>query len=162
MPFSESLNFLLVLNGVRILGHLLPGYLADRVGAMNVFTATVLLSSISIYTWTAVSSVSGLYVWAAFYSVFFGAIQSLSPPALASLTSNLRKLGTRMGINFGVQSFGGLIGMPVAGALITGSSGAYLVAQMFSASCIAAGAICLAIARECKRRQADGGLWVKL
>lgn len=162
MSYPESLNLLLVLNGVGILGRLIPSYLADRFGMMNVFTATVFLSSLSIYTWIAVSSISGLYVWTVFYSLFFGGIQSLSPAALASLTSDLRKQGTRMGMNFGVLSFGALIGTPVAGALISGSGGRYLGAQVFSASCIAGGAVCFLVARECKRREVGGGLWVKL
>jgi predicted MFS family arabinose efflux permease len=162
MSYTESLNLVLVLNGVGILGSLIPSYLADRFGILNVFTAMVVLSSLSIYTWIAVSSVTGLYVWVVFYSLFFGGIQSLSPAALSSLTSDLRKQGTRMGINFGVLSFGALIGTPVAGALVSASGGSYVGAQAFGASCLAAGAVFFVVARECKRRKMAGWLWLKV
>ncbi|KAH7130185.1 riboflavin transporter MCH5 [Dendryphion nanum] len=162
LSYSESLNLLLVLNGIGILGRLFPSYLADRLGMLNVFTAMVFLGSLAMYTWIAVSSVTGLYVWTIFYSLFFGGIQSLSPAALTSLNSDLQKQGTRMGMNFGVLSFGALVGTPVAGALISGNNGSYVGAQSFAASCMAAGAVCFAIAREYKRGKTTGNIWMKL
>ena len=156
------MDIVLVLNGVGILGRLIPSFLADRLGMLNVFTVMVFLSSLSIYTWIAVSSSPGLYVWTVFYSLFFGGIQSLSPAALTSLNSDLQKQGTRMGMSFGILSFGALIGTPVAGALISGSGGSYVGAQIFAATCLAAGGLTFAAAREVKRRKVSGGLWMKL
>ena len=162
MTCIESLDLLLILNGVGILGRLIPSFLADRMGMLNVFTAMVFLSSVSIYTWTAVNSAAGLYVWTVFYSLFFGGIQSLSPAALTSLNSDLSKQGTRMGMVFGVLSFGALIGTPVAGALISGSGGSYVKAQLFAGSCLAGGGVLFLAARETKRRKTASGIWVIL
>jgi len=132
MTYIESLDLLLILNGVSILGRLFLNVLADSLGMLNVFTAMVFFSSLSIYTWIAVSSVTGLYVWTMFYSLFFGGIQSLSPAALTSLNSDLSKQGTRMGMVFGILSFGALIGTPVAGALIIRSGGSYVLTSCLS------------------------------
>ncbi|KAH9860357.1 hypothetical protein J1614_011688 [Plenodomus biglobosus] len=162
LTYEQSLDLLLVLNGVGILGRLIPSFLADRLGMLNVFTIMVFLSSLSIYTWTAVSSTTGLYIWTVFYSLFFGGIQSLSPAALSSLNSDMQKQGTRMGMNYSVLSFGALIGTPVAGALISSSGGSYTGAQIFAASCLGAGAITFALARECKRKKDGSSLWVKV
>ncbi|EKG09051.1 hypothetical protein MPH_13961 [Macrophomina phaseolina MS6] len=162
LSYPASLNLLLVLNGVGILGRLFPSFLAYRFGMLNVFIAMVILSSLAIYTWIAVSSVGGLYAWTVFYSLFFGGIQSLSPAALTSLNSDLQKQGTRMGMVFGVLSFGTLIGTPVAGAMISSSGGSYVRAQIFAGTCLAAGGICFIVAREVKRGKVSGDLWVKI
>jgi predicted MFS family arabinose efflux permease len=162
LTYMESSNLLLVLNGVGILGRLLPSYLADRWGMVNVFTVMVFLSALAIYAWIAVSSVVGLYVWTVFYSMFFGGIQSLSAAALASLNSDLQKQGTRMGMSFAVLSFGALIGTPVAGALISSSNGSYVGAQVFAGTCLSAGAAFFLAAREVKRRKVRGSILVKL
>jgi predicted MFS family arabinose efflux permease len=162
MTYIESLDLLLILNGLGILGRLLPSVLADSLGMLDVFTAMVFLSSLSIYTWTAVSSAAGLYVWTVFYSLFFGGIQSLSPATLTSLNSDLSKQGTRMGMVFGVLSFGALIGTPVAGALISSSEGSYVGAQVFAGTCLAVGSVLFLAAREVKRRRTTSGMWVKL
>lgn len=63
---------------------------------------------------------------------------------------------------FGVLSFGALIGTPVAGALISGSGGSYVGAQVFAGSCLAVGGVLFVAAREVKRRKTGSGIWVKL
>ncbi|KAK4153613.1 hypothetical protein C8A00DRAFT_33633 [Chaetomidium leptoderma] len=45
----DSLNLLLVLNGVGVVGRLLPGFLALRFGTFNVFTTLVAATSLTLY-----------------------------------------------------------------------------------------------------------------
>jgi predicted MFS family arabinose efflux permease len=158
LSYVSSLNLVLVLNGIGVIGRLLPGILAYYLGMLNVFTFMVIFSSLSMYTWIAVSSTTGLYVWTAFYSLFFGGIQSLLPAALTSLNSDPQKQGTRLGMVFGVLSFGALIGTPVAGALISSSGGSYVDAQVFAGTCLVGGGLLLLAAREVKRRKVAGNL----
>lgn len=69
------------------------------------------------------------------------------PPSLGSLTHDVSKMGTRMGMVFSITAFALLIGQPLAGVIITADGGNYLWAQMYAGSALMAGAICLGIVR---------------
>lgn len=66
---------------------------------------------------------------------------SLPPVVMTFLTSDLRNLGTRLGMFFGVVSLALLVGTPIGGAILTGSN-SYLGVQVFCGSCLA---LCSAI-----------------
>ncbi|PQE27887.1 major facilitator superfamily transporter protein [Rutstroemia sp. NJR-2017a BBW] len=123
LPYTESLNLLLVLNGIGFIGRLLPSILARRFGTLNAFIGLLLGSSLSMYTWIAVHSIPGLYIWTVFYSIFVGGVQSLLPVATAAFCPDLQKLGSRMGIVFAAIGIGALIGSPISGMLISKNGG---------------------------------------
>lgn len=135
LPYGQSVNLILVLNGVGFLGRLLPNWLADRyTGPINQLIPITFASSTIMFTMVAVSSSTGLYIWACFYGMVGAAIQSLFPAVLSSLTTDLRKAGVRMGMVFTIVSFAVLTGPPIEGALINADGGRYLGAQLFAAS----------------------------
>lgn len=136
--FENSLNLLLITNGIGIVGRLVPNFLADRLGAVNLFIPVCAVASILVYCWISVESKGGLYAWSIFYGIFGGGIQSLFPAALSFLTTDLRKIGVRMGMVFTIVSFAVLTGSPIAGAIIDGT-GSYKGAQAFSATSLALG-----------------------
>jgi MFS family permease len=141
------------MNGVGIIGRLLPTYLADRFGTLTVFVPVCGSSALLMFCWTAVSTESGLFGWAAICGTVLGGIQSMFPAALASLTTDPSKQGTRIGMVFTIVSFSVLTGTPIAGVLITALDGRYLGAQLFSGCSLAMGALLLIAAREFKRRK---------
>jgi predicted MFS family arabinose efflux permease len=151
LSYPDSLNLLLVLNGVGVVARLFPGFLALWLGTYNVFITLVAITSLTLYCWAAVSSLGGLYAWTVFFSLSMGGVQALFPAALAALKFDARKQGTRMGMLFAVIGFGCLIGPPISGVLIRNSDGDYVDAQMFSGSCMVAGLALLVAAREVKR-----------
>ena len=153
MPYTESLNLLLVLNGIGFVGRLLPGFIARYVGTLNVFIGSLFLSALSMYAWIAVDSTPGLYAWTSFYSLFVGGVQSLLPAAISVLNPDLQKLGSRMGIIFAGVGIGALIGSPIAGVLISAGGGSYMGAQAFSGSSLVAGALLILGAHEIRRRK---------
>lgn len=164
LTFDESLNLLLVCNGIGIIGRLGPNFLADKVGILNVFVPVATIGGISVLAWMAVHSVTGMYIWAAAYGFTAGGTQSLFPAGLTSLTSDIRKTGVRMGMVFTLNSFATLTGPPIAGAIITASGGKYYGAQAFAGTTMLAGAGFLMVARVVKgRKMSDGtGLFVKV
>ena len=103
-------------------------------GATVTLIPVVLGAGILLYFWVAVKTLGGLYGWSVFYGFFAAGIQSLFPSACASLTKDLKKMGTRTGICFTVASFACLTGPPIAGALIENKAGDFLHAQIFSGS----------------------------
>lgn len=162
MPYTDSLNLLLALNGIGVAGRLLPTPLARLFGTLNTFIALMLASALAMYTWIAVHSTPGLYGWTALYSIAVGGVQSLMPAAVAVLNSDLRKVGSRLGIVFAAVGIGSLIGSPIAGVLITARDGSYVGAQAFSGSALAAGALLILAAREIQRRKTSAMFWSKL
>ena len=75
------------------------------------------------------------------------AAQGMMPPSLGSLTSDLSKMGVRIGMVFSILGFAILIGNPLAGALISVDGGKYLYAQMYAGSALVLGVVFLAAAR---------------
>lgn len=135
LPYSQSINLILVLNGLGFLGRLLPNYLADRyTGPINQMVPVTFATATIMYTMIAVDSSTGLYVWACFYGTLGAAIQSLFPAVLSSLTTDLRKAGVRMGMIFTIVSFAVLTGPPIEGALISADDSKYVGAQLFAAT----------------------------
>ncbi|CCC14874.1 hypothetical protein SMACR_07600 [Sordaria macrospora] len=164
LPYTSSLNILLVLNGVGVFGRLIPNYIADRAGPINVFIPFAGAGGICVLCWTAVKTEAGLYVWAVFYGAAAGGIQSLFPAGLTSLTTDLRKAGVRMGMVFTCNSFATLAGPPIAGAIISAMDGKYYGAQAFAGSTLVCGMGLLVATRMVKARktmrEGDGkGVW---
>lgn len=156
LSYEESLNMLLVLNGVGVIGRIAPNYVADRIGAINVFIPTSIVASIMMFCFVAIRDATGLYVWVVFYGIAAAGIQSLFPAALSFLTTDLRKLGVRMGMVFTIVSFAVLTGPPIAGVIIN-SSGGYTGAKAFAGSAIAIGCGFLVAAKLTKMRKSGQG-----
>lgn len=67
---------------------------------------------------------------------------SLIAVVMMEITQDIRKLGTRLGMCFALESIGLLIGTPIGGTIIN-RTGSYLGVQLFCASCLAACAVIL-------------------
>ena len=154
LPYSESVNLLITLNGVGVLGRIVPNHLADRCfGPLNSLIPVVLISSLLSFCWIAFSTRSGLYAWAVIYGIVGAAIQSLFPATLSSLTKDPQMQGTRMGMVFTIVSFAVLTGPPIAGQLIQRRGGGYEYAQIFAGCVMVVGCGLLVGARLAKSKQ---------
>ncbi|KAL6721383.1 hypothetical protein ACLMJK_000486 [Lecanora helva] len=149
---TDSINNLLILNGVGIFGRLIPAQLADRYfGPLNTLIPFAFATGLLLYCWAAVTSKGGLIAFAVMYGLFAAGIQSLFPATLSSLTTDLKKAGVRMGMVFSVISFACLTGPPIAGALIQRRHGGYLYAQIFAGTVLVAGCATLVASRAAKK-----------
>ena len=137
---EQSINDLLVINGVGMIGRLVPAYLADHYfGPLNTLIPFAFISGLLLFCWAAVSDSGGLLAFDVIYGLFAAGIQSLFPATLTSLTTDIKKAGVRMGMVFSVVSFACLTGPPLGGALLEKRGGGYLYAQMFAASALTCG-----------------------
>jgi hypothetical protein len=66
-----------------------------------------------------VTSTAGIISIVVIYGLFSGALVSLPPATIASISKNPDEYGTRIGMAFAVCSFGVLVGNPIAGALLS-------------------------------------------
>lgn len=100
-----------------------------------------------IYCWTAVTSRAGTYAFAVVYGLSTAAVQGIFVGALASLTKDLSKIGTRFGMVCSILAFATLTGPPIAGALIENSGGQYKTAQIWGGTVILLGSLTVGLAR---------------
>lgn len=120
-----AMYLLAILNASSIIGRLSSGFLDRRSGPLNLLMLTSLLTGALSLCWLAIppSSEGGLVTFAVLYGIFSGGFISLPAVAVTSLTTDMSRLGTRMGMNSAIGGFGSLCGTPIAGAILKGRGG---------------------------------------
>jgi len=149
---DEKLAFytVAILNGASTIGRIIPNFVADKTGPLNILVPCALISGVLAFTWIPVHTVGGLMVFCVMYGIFSGSLVSLAPATIASLTSDVSRVGTRLGMAFALSAFGLLIGNPVAGALVDLDTGNFLRAQIFGGALVLAATFFMALARIAK------------
>ncbi|KAJ7244538.1 major facilitator superfamily domain-containing protein, partial [Mycena rebaudengoi] len=112
---------LVIMNASGLVGRVVWGFLAEIFGVANVVTAaagcgTALVLGIILRT------IASVVVPAILNGFVAGVYAALLPPLLASLTEYFAEVGwydTAHGLSFTIEGFGGLIGSPICGALLT-------------------------------------------
>lgn len=145
MPYASAAILVMIINGTGIPSRIVVPFLADRLGPLNMITASMIALTAVIACWPAVASVSGLFAFTAVLGVVSGAFQSLMPTTVASITKRLDTVGTRLGMAFSVASFASLSGPPIGGAIQ--AAGGYSAAQIWAALVAVAAAGMLITAR---------------
>lgn len=129
----------------------LVGFLADlRTGPINMFACTTFILGLVLYAWIGVGvndSRVASYVFAAFFGAACGMAQGIFVGALASLTRDPRKMGTRFGMCCTIVAFAVLSGPPTAGAILDRLHGRYLGAQLWAGTVMVMSAATLGAAR---------------
>ncbi|KAL7951253.1 major facilitator superfamily domain-containing protein [Trichoderma barbatum] len=131
--FSPALipYLLPILNAMSILGRILPGIAADKVGRFNVVIIITFISALfCLAIWIPVKNMAGIIVFVAMFGFSSGGVISLGPTLVAQV-SDIRHIGTRVGVAFAIQSLGALVGSPIGGAIVSSQHGEYLGLQMF-------------------------------
>ena len=106
-----------------------------------------ILSAISVLgIWIPGKSNAAIIAFVVIFGFASGGFISLGPALIAQI-SDIRQIGTRTGTAFAIQSFGGLTGSPIGGAIVTAQGGSYLGLQLFCGFTMVASACFLCIAR---------------
>ncbi|KAF4247759.1 hypothetical protein CNMCM8980_006982 [Aspergillus fumigatiaffinis] len=119
-----------IVNAGSLLGRIIPGFLADRFGRLNMLVCVYAANSIMLLTWIRITTAAGLIAWAAVFGFVSGAVISLYPVSIAQLAPRPQEIGTYMGQASAIVSVAGLTGTPIAGALIR--SYGYEAAALFA------------------------------
>lgn len=145
---NENLGFYIlpILNAASVPGRIIPNFLADYIGPLNLLIPCALITGVLALIWIGVRTFGGIIVFAILYGAFSGGFVSLPPVAIVTLTKDMSKLGTRMGQCFLFSAFGLLMGTPVSGAILR-STGSWLGVQLFSGLTIFITGILLFFAR---------------
>jgi MFS family permease len=120
---SDSMAFytVAIYNSASCFGRTLPNILSDRVGPFNILAPCTLVTGVLLLCLIPVRHAAAMYVLTILCGFFSGVLIGLPPVCFAALTQNKALIGTRLGMGFGIVSFGLLIGGPGAGAVL-GSS----------------------------------------
>ncbi|KAF3764621.1 hypothetical protein M406DRAFT_98428 [Cryphonectria parasitica EP155] len=116
-PYTVTL-----LNVGSVFGRLLPNYFADKVGSVNTCLACAAVSAVLLLGWLGIHNLGGLVVFALLYGLFSGGIVSVTPSAVMSMSPDMSRVGTRMGMTFMLAGFSILLGTPIAGWILGGFS----------------------------------------
>lgn len=145
---DSNLGFYLLsmLNAASTCGRIGPNFLADHVGPLNMLTPAVTITAILAFVWIRVHTVPGIIILTVLYGFFSGGFVSLPPVVMATMTPDVRNLGTRMGMVFAVTSIGLLIGTPIGGAILSDTN-QYIGVQLFTACCLITSACLFTLVR---------------
>lgn len=69
---TVALAILLAMNGASTFGRVVPGFLADRIGPLNVSAPAAMICMILLWCWIPDSSIGGLFAFAVLYGFFSG------------------------------------------------------------------------------------------
>ncbi|KAJ5982839.1 MFS general substrate transporter [Penicillium waksmanii] len=148
MSASLAFYMLPIMNAGSVFGRIIPNFLADKTGPLNMLLPCALISALLAYCWIAITDMPGIIIYCILYGFFSGTFVSLPPTTVVSLSPSLQVVGTRMGMSFFFAGLGLLVGTPVAGAIL--QSYGWLGTQLFCACCVVVAAAAMMVARLTK------------
>jgi MFS family permease len=141
-----------IVNAASALGRVIPNYISDYIGRLNVQVPAVIVAGILVLLWLPVNEIGALMTIAILYGFFSGALVGLPPATVASMTPDLTTLGGRLGVVFVAMSISSLIGSPVTGAIIQASNGSYDAARIWGGVTMVVGGLVLLLSRMVKAK----------
>ncbi|OIW26927.1 MFS general substrate transporter [Coniochaeta ligniaria NRRL 30616] len=148
---AEPVNLIMVLNGVGMIGRIVPNIVASQwTGPLNTLVPMNLAAAVLMYCWIAVRSGGALYAFTVLFGLAAAAIQALFPATATTMTPHANRAGTRVGMIFTIVSFATLTGPAIAGVLIERDNGSYVYAQLFAGTSFVLGAFLAAASRLAK------------
>ncbi|KAI0169581.1 major facilitator superfamily domain-containing protein [Hypoxylon sp. FL1284] len=117
---EQSFYIVTAMNLASIPGRVAPPLLAQRLGpagVLRVMLGTAVALGACALGFIGCRNIVSVYVVACFYGFFTGSFFALQPTCFATLTKDMKVLGTRFGMAFTVLSVALLFGSPISGAL---------------------------------------------
>ncbi|KAK5946445.1 hypothetical protein PMZ80_000588 [Knufia obscura] len=122
---SAAMSFYIVpiFNAASTFGRTLPNALSDKTGAVNLIAPGAIIVGALQFSMIGVKSEAALIVVAILFGFFSGVFIALPPVLFVALTKDKTKIGTRIGMGFGILGFGVLAGGPGGGDLLGNGPG---------------------------------------
>ncbi|KAA8642435.1 hypothetical protein EYZ11_005609 [Aspergillus tanneri] len=107
-----------ILNAASCFGRTIPNAMADKLGPFNLIAPCCIMVGVLVLCLLSVTTEAGLIVIAVFSGFFSGALIGLPPLCFVALTKDKTKIGTRIGMGFGMIGLGVLAGGPAGGSIL--------------------------------------------
>ncbi|PTB63039.1 MFS general substrate transporter [Trichoderma citrinoviride] len=111
-PYTVTL-----LNAGSVFGRVLPMYLSDKYGTLNVMIFCTFASGILAFGWMGLKNLGGIVVFTILYGITSGATVTGTPVVIMTQTPDASRVGTRLGMAFVFFGVAILVGTPIAGAI---------------------------------------------
>lgn len=111
-PYTVTL-----LNAGSVIGRLLPMYLSDKYGVLNVTIFSTFASAILAFGWMGLKNLGGIVVFTLLYGITSGATVVGTPVVVMVGSPDISRMGTRLGMSFIFFGIAILVGTPIAGAI---------------------------------------------
>ncbi|KAJ3855387.1 major facilitator superfamily domain-containing protein, partial [Lentinula lateritia] len=118
VPVNFSFYLVAICNACSGLSRLTSGFIADRLGAINLMVPATCLSAAIYYIWPFSHSQVGFVFLSVFYGISIGPLASLVSSPVLDL-GDRNQLGQRIGILMSMVSVAMLAGAPISGAINT-------------------------------------------
>ncbi|KAL7626112.1 hypothetical protein AAE478_002882 [Parahypoxylon ruwenzoriense] len=117
---DEALSFYMVpiFNAASCFGRVLPNALSDKIGPFNVIAPCSLITGVLMICMMVAQSRGSVITIAVLAGFFSGVFIAMPPVCFFPLTQDKSKLGTRIGMGFGIIALGLLAGGPAAGGIL--------------------------------------------
>ncbi|KAI5865753.1 major facilitator superfamily transporter [Durotheca rogersii] len=113
---GTSFYVLSAMNGGSLAGRVVPNWLADRYGGLNVMVPCGVGAALAMFFFRFARDLPGLLAAAAAYGFLSGGTVALPVVTIANFTPAPADYATRMGIGYSVAALGALVGNPLGGA----------------------------------------------
>ncbi|KAI5827494.1 MFS general substrate transporter [Schizophyllum commune Tattone D] len=107
-----------ILSFASIFGRIVPGWMADRWGAANVFIPSLFMVAAISFGMFGCGHPAGLVVFAVVFGYFFGTVIAIYMPMVASMTPPGTNMGRRLGVSLVPVGIGSFVGPPISGAIL--------------------------------------------
>jgi predicted MFS family arabinose efflux permease len=141
-----ALYLVAILNAVSVLGRLAPSLIANRIGPVHTLLICILGTGITTFAWIGTNTGWGNILFAVAFGFFSGGIVASPVVVLTSFTTDLSRLGTRLGMSSVLNAIGALIGAPIGGAILN-STGSYTAIQIYAGTIVFSTGLCLVALR---------------
>ncbi|KIX94404.1 uncharacterized protein Z520_09790 [Fonsecaea multimorphosa CBS 102226] len=155
---SYAFYLLAILNAGSFAGRILPAFVAHKLGPAFVLSAGSVSLGILILAWIGIHDVAGVTIWAILVGFMAGITVAIPAAVVPLLSPTPSVVGARTGMAWSGSAFAGLIGGPIAGALVNTTTDDYARGQAFGGAVSLFGGLLLiypavTIARGNKRYQ---------
>ncbi|KAL1679566.1 major facilitator superfamily domain-containing protein [Schizophyllum commune] len=107
-----------ILSFASIFGRILPGWMADRWGAAEVFVPSLGVVGLISFAMFGCGHPAGLVIFALIFGYFFGTVIAMYMPMVASMTPEGAGMGRRLGVSLTPVGIGSFVGPPMVGAIL--------------------------------------------
>ncbi|KAJ5712708.1 MFS transporter MCP family solute carrier family 16 member 10 [Penicillium malachiteum] len=143
---SSAANLgIIVTQATSIVGRLLTGYVAGKIGNITQWIICAKGSGILCIGWIGVQQTWAYYFIFALFGIFSGPLLSLPPSAFPLVCPDPKFIGTRLGMASAIGACASLVGSPTAGALEGLGGNTFLGPQTSCGLCMIIGGCTLII-----------------
>ena len=115
---SMSFYIIAIFNAGSTIGRVAPNALSDKTGPFNLIAPCAIISGVLTFCMIAAKSEAALIVVALLVGLFSGVFIAMPPVCFIALIKDKTRIGTRVGMGFGIIALGVLVGGPGGGSIL--------------------------------------------